>query len=40
MIGTSKNIAEIYVYLYSKRFTVKDSDIVITAFCVVNGNAY
>ena len=28
--------AEIYAGLYSKRLTVKDSDIVIAAFCIVN----
>ena len=28
--------AEIYADLYKKRFTVRDSDIVIAAFCVVN----
>ena len=28
--------AKIYAELYTKRFTVRDSDIVITAFCIVN----
>jgi tRNA(fMet)-specific endonuclease VapC len=28
--------AEIYAQLYKKRFTVKDADIVIAAFCTVN----
>jgi len=32
-----KKSAEIYANLYSKRLTVKDSDIVIAAFCIVNG---
>ena len=29
--------ANIYAELYAKRFTVKDADIVIAAFCMVNG---
>jgi len=29
--------AEIYADLYAQRFTVKDSDIVIAAFCMANG---
>ena len=29
--------ADIYAELYSKRLTVRDADIVIAAFCVVNG---
>ena len=29
--------AEIYAELYSKRFTVADTDILIAAFCIVNG---
>ena len=28
--------AEIYAELYTKRFTVKDADIIIAAFCIVN----
>ena len=28
--------ANIYAELYAKRFTVKDADIVIAAFCMVN----
>lgn len=28
--------AEIYASLYAKRFTVRDSDIVIAAFCIEN----
>ena len=28
--------AEIYADLYSKRFTVRDSDILIAAYCIVN----
>jgi len=31
-----KKAAEIYADLYTKRFTVKDSDIVIATFCMVN----
>jgi predicted nucleic acid-binding protein len=34
---TWRKAAEIYASLYIKRFTVKDSDIVIAAFCIVNG---
>ena len=30
--------AEIYAELYTKRFTVRDSDILIAAFCIVNGH--
>lgn len=29
--------AQIYSELYAKRFTVKDADIIIAAFCMVNG---
>lgn len=29
--------AQIYAELYNKRFTVKDADILIAAFCIVNG---
>ena len=29
--------ADIYAGLYSKRLTVKDADILIAAFCMVNG---
>jgi len=29
--------AHIYAELYAKRFTVKDADIIISAFCMVNG---
>jgi tRNA(fMet)-specific endonuclease VapC len=29
--------AQIYAYLYTKRLTVKDADIIIAAFCIVNG---
>ena len=29
--------AKIYADLYAKRFTVNDSDILIAAFCIVNG---
>jgi len=29
--------AELYAELYAKRFTVKDSDILIAAYCMVNG---
>ena len=36
-IGAWKKAAEIYVDLYTKRFTVKDSDILIAAFCIING---
>ena len=28
--------AQIYAQLYTKRFTVKDADIIIAAFCMVN----
>ena len=31
-----RKAAEIYAGLYAKRFTVKDSDIVIAAFCIAN----
>ncbi|MDR2167586.1 MAG: PIN domain-containing protein [Clostridiales bacterium] len=31
-----KEAAQIYADLYNKRFTVKDSDIIIAAFCVAN----
>jgi len=30
--------AEIYAELYAKHFTVRDSDILIAAFCIVNGH--
>jgi predicted nucleic acid-binding protein len=33
---TWKKAAEIYADLYTKRFTVRDSDIVIAAFCILN----
>ena len=33
-----KEAAKIYASLYTKRFTVKDSDIVIAAFCKTNGH--
>ncbi|MCL2198759.1 MAG: PIN domain-containing protein [Defluviitaleaceae bacterium] len=29
--------AQIYAELYAKRFSVKDADIIIAAFCIVNG---
>lgn len=29
--------AQVYAELYKKHFTVKDSDIIIAAFCLVNG---
>lgn len=29
--------AHIYAELYSKRFTVKDADIIIAAFCLIKG---
>ena len=32
-----KKAAEIYADLYAKKLTVNDSDIVIAAFCIVNG---
>jgi predicted nucleic acid-binding protein len=32
-----RRAAEIYAELYTKRFTVKDADIVIAAYCMVNG---
>ncbi len=32
-----ENAANIYAELYRKRFTVKDADIVIAAFCLANG---
>jgi len=31
--------AKIYLELYTKRFTVKDADILIAAFCMENGYA-
>ena len=34
--ATWRKAAEIYANLYTKRFTVEDSDIVIAAFCIVN----
>ena len=30
--------AKIYAQLYEKRFTVRDSDILIAAFCIVHGH--
>ena len=32
-----RRAAQIYAELYVKRFTVKDADILIAAFCIVNG---
>ena len=34
--GVWMKAAEIYAGLYAKRFTVRDSDILIAAFCIVN----
>jgi len=36
-IAAWKYAAQIYAELYVKRFTVKDSDILIAAFCIANG---
>ena len=35
-VGAWKKAAELYADLYTKRFTVRDSDIVIAAFCIIN----
>ena len=32
-----EHAAQIYAELYTKHFTVKDADILIAAFCIVNG---
>ena len=34
--GTWEHAARIYAELYAKHFTVKDADILIAAFCMVN----
>ena len=35
-VGAWERAAQIYAELYTKHFTVKDADIVIAAFCMVN----
>ena len=35
-VGGWERAANIYAELYAKRFTVKDADILIAAFCMVN----
>ena len=35
-VGTWKRAAEIFADLYAKRLTVRDSDILIAAFCIMN----
>ena len=37
-VGTWERAAQIYAELYAKRFTVRDSDIIIAAFCITNGH--
>jgi predicted nucleic acid-binding protein len=32
-----RRAAQVYAELYKKHFTVRDSDIIIAAFCLVNG---
>lgn len=36
-VAVWERAAKIYAELYIKRFTVKDADILIAAFCIVNG---
>ena len=36
-VGDWERAAHIYADLYSKHFTVKDADILIAAFCMMNG---